>query len=170
MRCNPYWGGVSGGATSDHLGDILSETFLRTLVKRQGVSILYTHLGKSTHPESLFAKETVAALRRLKTCSENGDVMVTTTRRLLRYCLSSKFLSATSVEDESGETVNIDTSRVREYDGMPDLSGVTCYVKDSHTAKVNVDNVEIDGIQRNPADERGRQSVSIPWRPLSMSL
>lgn len=170
MRCNPYWGGVGGGATADGLAEVLTSAFLERLAKRQAVCILYTHLGKSSHPETLFSDRTIAAFRHLAAVYKRGDLLVTTTRRLLGYCTMTAGITLAVMPDGSGETVTVDTSAMTSL-GLPcDLSGLTMFVKDSDAANVLVDGKQIPDIRRNPADEYGRQSVSIPWRPLEFPL
>jgi len=167
MRCNPYWGGVSGGATADALGDVMTGSFLRALVKRQGVCVLYTHLGKTRHPDALFSPSTIAALRQLAETAKSGDLLVTTTRKLLGFISSTRYIATKVTRDHSTESVVIDSSPLREK-GMPcDLSGATFYVKNSKSARIIVDGVEVVEVQRNAADESGRESVSLPWRSLS---
>jgi hypothetical protein len=166
MRCNPFRGGVSGAATADGLGEVLTLDFLNRLVERQGVCVLYTHLGKTSQPDSVFPPRTIEALRRLSAFSERRDLLVTTTRRLLRYCLATRLVDIRLVHDDQGEVVYLDTSGIHGQ-GMPaDVSGITIYVTDSDSARVVVDSVEVTDLRRNPADESGLQSVSLPWQPL----
>lgn len=167
IRCNPHWAGVSEGATADGLADILTTRFLGRLMNRGGVSVLYTHLGKTNCSGAFFGPETVAALRLLSDASKRGDVLVTTTSRLLRYCASLERLSVKVERHSSGETVHLDTSGVVEQDLPVELSGITVHVRDPRTARLVVDGREYCEIQTNPADESGQQSISIPWRPLS---
>jgi len=167
MRCNPYWAGVSQGETANALGDVMTSAFLERLVQRQGVCILYTHLGKTDYPDTLFSEETIAALRRLADVANRGDLLVTTTRRVLGYCVAMQHIEAELVEVDSGETIFIDTSALNEQNMPCDLSGVTFYVKHSQSARIYVDGVEAVEVQRNAADECGHQSISIPWHPLS---
>lgn len=166
MRCNPYWGGVGGGATADGLAEVLTKTFLKRLIDRRAASILYTHLGKSCFPDTLFSDKTVEAFRYLAAVVDRGDVLVSTTRRLLGYSTLIDGVRVTTVPDETGETIAVDTSTVETL-GLPcDLSGLTVYVEDSASATLLVDGNEVHEILRNPADECGRQSVTIPWRRL----
>jgi len=47
IRSNPHWGGVSSADNSDGLADVLDAQMLDTLVDREGVCLLYTHMGRS---------------------------------------------------------------------------------------------------------------------------
>ena len=64
--------------------------------------------------------------------------------------------------------VYIDTSSLRESELPCDLGGIAIYVEDSKSARLSIDGIEIVDLQRNPADERGRQSISLPWSPLRL--
>lgn len=85
MRCNPHPYGISVGDNAEGLGDVLSERFLRALSRRKANAIVYTHLGKRIDPNFGFPAKTVAALERLSDYQSRGDILVTTTSRLLRY-------------------------------------------------------------------------------------
>jgi hypothetical protein len=88
IRSNPYWGGVGKGATSEGLSDVLEEKMLDKLVDRGGTCILYTHLGKIRSRKELFPEKTRNALIALKNhFYSEGKILVTTTCRLLNYCI-----------------------------------------------------------------------------------
>ena len=164
MRCNPHWGGVTAGDTADGLADVLTETFLNRLVRRKATCILYTHLGKTKQRNLVFPKQTINALHKLAEIADKDKILVTTTRRVLGYWLSRRHLGFALEERQSEEIISIDTSPLADV-GMPyDLDGMTFYVQDAETARILVDGVEVIDPQRNPADELGRQSISIPWR------
>lgn len=170
IRSNPHWGGVSSADTADGLGDVLTRSFLETLVRRQGASIVYTHLGKTKTPETLCSERSVAALRYLADAQQRGEIMVTTTRRLLGYGAAMKCVRASMTQSTGIETIHVDTGKLSEHDVPHDLDGLTFYVRDSRKARVFIDGVEAGDLQRNGADERGRQSVSLAWQRLSFPL
>jgi hypothetical protein len=87
LRCNPAWGGVSCCDTGYGIAEVLTERFLKRLIESGGVSIVYTHLGKLRGQRKL-EPETVRAFHRLGEYARSGDIMVTTTRRVLDYCLN----------------------------------------------------------------------------------
>ncbi len=167
MRCNPYWGGVSGAATADGLAEVLTGSFLQRLVERRGVCILYTHLGKTRQPDSIFTPGAVAALRELSNLAEKRDLLVTTTRRLLGYCLATDLVTVRMGKDGGGESVYLDTAALRQQDMPTDLGGISVYVDHAQSARVFVDGIEVTVLDRNPVDEQGMESIAIPWRPLS---
>jgi hypothetical protein len=163
MRCNPHWRGVSAGDTADGLADVITDKVLRRLVDRRGACILYTHLSKNRKSRAMLPAETIAALHGLAEFADQERILVTTTCRMLRYWLAKNFLGFSFSENQSNETINIDTSRLLQL-GMPcDLAGISIYVRNSQTAQVFVDGLEIRDLVRNPKDESGLQSVSMPW-------
>jgi hypothetical protein len=87
FRSNPHPGGVSCADRGDRIHEVLSKQFLDSLVSRQGVCILYTHLGKLGQgvDRSRFNAESVKAFRLLAEYCHADKIKVTTTRRLLDY-------------------------------------------------------------------------------------
>jgi hypothetical protein len=87
LRCNPHPGGVSCADRGDRIHEVLSAQFLDSLVSRQGVCILYTHLGKLGQggDRSRFNPESIKAFRLLAEYCHTDKIKVTTTRRLLDY-------------------------------------------------------------------------------------
>ena len=85
LRSNPHWGGVSCGDTSRGIGPALTEAFLDHLTDREGVCVLYTHLGKTPDPAMPIDETAAAGFRRLAEKHRAGRILVTTTRR---SCLS----------------------------------------------------------------------------------
>ena len=170
MRCNPYWGGVSGAATAKGMANVLTAQFLRRLVDRQATCILYTHLGKVHSPGIIFGERTVAAFRSLADRVRSGEILVTTTRRLLGYRLHSTLVKCEVHDDLSGERILIDSARCKASGVPVELSGLTVYVTNADTARVILDDQELADVARNPPDATGRPSVSIPWRPLGFPL
>src|SRR3990172_3266571 len=75
IRANPHWGGVSSRATSDGLAEVLSDTFFDTLLRREGSSILYTHLGKLKKGCLPFSPAAIKALGRLASYFHSGMIL-----------------------------------------------------------------------------------------------
>lgn len=82
LRCNPHPEGVSVGDRGDGIHEVLTGRFLDRLVQRRGTCILYTHLGKLGAARQLPAAA-VQAFRGLAEYYRSGQILVTTTRRLL---------------------------------------------------------------------------------------
>lgn len=167
LRSNPHVGGVSSCDTATGIADVLTQQMLERLVERRALAIVYTHLGKIRSTAEPFAPATRDAFRRVAALRESGDLLVTTTRRLLGYAAALRRVEGSCRQEVDGSTtIHL---RVRE-DERPmedaDLSGLTVYVADPARARLFVNNREIVGLVRNRADETGRPSVSIPWTPL----
>lgn len=129
LRSNPYWGGTGHGDTPDGIDDVLSARMLNQLVRRGGVCILYTHLGKVRETHRPFPESACRAFRRLAQEHESGNILVTTTHRLLRYLVASDSLRWSARHE--GRTVTIDVEAVddvvfgsREPDAE-ELQGIT---------------------------------------------
>ncbi|MGD1083238.1 MAG: hypothetical protein ABSA47_00650 [Verrucomicrobiota bacterium] len=86
MRCNPSWRGVSQYDTGWGVGEVLSESFLKRLIACRGVCVLYTHLGKLGPGRRQFSEAAVRAFQRLADYHHSGQLLVTTTQRLLELC------------------------------------------------------------------------------------
>lgn len=161
MRTNPSWGGVSCHETADGVSEVITEKFIRVLVKNQGCSVLYTHLAKSATPFEPFNEKTKAAFRLLRKSQDNNEILVATTRRLLGYCLAVRD-SRYEVAQENGET-NI---HLHSDLDESDLQGLTWYTDNPQTTNLFINGKEYQDLQQNPPDESGRASVSIPWKKL----
>lgn len=159
IRCDPHPCGVSAGDNSRGISEVLSHKNLAALVCRGGVSIIYTHLGKALDPETLFVPETRLAFERLAKFEKDGDILVTTTRRLLGFNQSMRMAQANVRRGGSQAVVEIRLP--------PECSaqGLTFYWE-GPTPKVSVNGDEIDDVQENPPDETGRTSLSVRWEPL----
>ena len=94
IRSNPHWGGVSCGDKPDGLPEVLNDKFLSRLLEREGICILYTHLGKCDG-EKIFSEEARKALSRLSEYYHEHKILVTTTRRLLEYCSTIRNIKLT---------------------------------------------------------------------------
>jgi len=162
LRSNSNWLGVSEGATADVFPETMSQQFLDCLVKKEGVSIIYTHLGRAKdcyHPFSLRTQET---FNQLSQYALDGKILVTTTRRLLDYCRSIRQVTVGSSLDGHG-CHRID---IASGGSDTDLSGLTIYTDHASMVKLYANDQEVKDLQRNPPDHTGRSSVSLPWRKL----
>ena len=166
MRANPHWGGVSRGDTSAGLADVLHERVLETLMEREGIMVLYTHLGKADEEGNRFGVDERKALERLSRYCREGRILVTTTRRALGYCRMTQEISVSGGWRNGRESfdVAVDTRGLGGHE--EDLDGLTFYVPDPARTRVTVDGKEIHGIRRNPPDPSGLGSLSFPWRRL----
>ncbi len=171
LRCNPHWGGVSSNETARGIGDVLTTGMLQRLTEREGGCVLYTHLGKAepNAPEPL-GPTAVEAFRRVASAQAAGNILVTTTRRLLGYSRAKQEIAFDATQHESDVVIEID-SGANPYAGLPalsdaDLEGLTFYTPAPDRTRIRVDGVGVRGVVVNPPDATGVGSVSIPWTRL----
>jgi hypothetical protein len=165
LRSNPHWGGVSSCDTGKGIGQVLTGAMLSRLVDREGICVLYTHLGKACNRQVPFDKSAVAAFHRLADYYRNGKILVTTTRRVLDYVAISESLRWNVQRDSNVLMINV-TIEEDHTAGPVDPAGLTFYVPEATTCRVSINGRMIDDLQNNPPDKTGRPSVSIPWSKL----
>ena len=163
MRCNPHPGGVSVGDNAPGIAEALSDRNLDALVRRQGVSIIYTHLGKKLVPDTLFNDATRRAFERLAGYSSANAILVTSTRRLLGYHDALRQIDYRI--ERHGGSASLDLQL------PPDLSadGITLYWEEEPPA-VSLNGRPCRQVRMNSADETGRRSVSVPWPSMQWPL
>jgi hypothetical protein len=170
LRANPSWAGISVHETADGLGEVMGEHMLDRLADREAGCVLYTHLGKIRGRDRTLNDQTLRALDGLAEKSRSGQILVTTTRRLLDYCRVRRDV-AWSVEHQHGAAV-VRVTAPAAFGGLwpatSELDGLSFYVDDPARARIFVNETPVTGLQRNAPDETGRYSVSIPWRRLSL--
>ncbi len=171
LRSNPHWGGVSCGETAAGLADVLSESMLTRLIKREGVCVLYTHLGKIKKYTEPFGPRTREALRRLAGLVGDGKILVASTRRVLDYCRTVSTVKFSTVQDGAVTGIDITMERqsaVSSRQVLSELSGLSFYVADPRRTQVRVNGQHMTELQYNSPDHTGRPSISFPWRRLEL--
>jgi hypothetical protein len=94
---------------------------------------------------------------------------VTTTRRLLGYRRASHELRLAQSEACGGQTVRIEHTELESGPcpiATDDCQGLTWYITDEDPPAVRIGDRVITDLRRNPPDETGRKSVSVPWTRL----
>ena len=166
-RCNNHWRGLSYGHDSAGLAYVLRRKALDDLISSGGYMIVYTHIGVGPQHRPYLPPITQTALRGLADAYQSGDIYVTTTSRLLNYYLNRRYLQWSHEIDDEGCTRIAIRSVADPLFGsrLPtaeQLQGITFYVPDRHKVQVYLgDNQKIQ-IERNSADQTGRESVMIP--------
>jgi hypothetical protein len=96
---------------------------------------------------------------------------VTTTSKLLNYYRAYQYV-AWSCQRAAGCT-HIHVGHIDDpvfgkiAPTIQQLQGLTFYVPDSSRADIYVQGAKVEGVQRNPADGSGMESVTIPLTHLS---
>jgi hypothetical protein len=159
LRCNPHPAGVDTGDTGIGIGEVLTTRFLDQLVAREGVCLLYTHLGKLSG--RVFNETAIRALRLLAHYAAEGQILVTTTRRLLDYARLTGSTSLSATQDAQTGVLNVtcDPSWTNE-----ECQGLTFY-PGSPVRELRLNGRAVP-MTHHAADETGRPSVSISWTPL----
>ncbi len=163
IRSNPYWGGVENNATADGLSDVINEQMLNELVERGGVCILYTHLGKIRDSKEPFGLRTRDALALLARYASEGEILVTTTKRLLNYCRLVREVDFSVAKEDEWTKINVNVNGLKT-----DVSGLSFYVLEPDKTKIFVSSREVSPLKTNYPDDTGQRSVSVPWKPLEI--
>lgn len=162
---------VSRGATSLGLAYVISRRTLEHLEATQGFMIVYTHLGKNSDCRQVIAQETQEALRNLERRYRDGQIYVTTTSKLLNYYHACQYLVWSYQQSDGLIQINIDHLDDPVFGQLhptvEQLQGLTFYVPDSSRVGVCLRGVKLKDIRRNPSDESGVESVTIPFTHLS---
>ncbi|MGE4092137.1 MAG: hypothetical protein AB7G75_14980 [Candidatus Binatia bacterium] len=162
IRANPHWGGVSCGETADGLAEVLNERMLTRLIQREGVCILYTHLGKCRQPTEPLGHATRVALQRLARLFSEGCILVSTTYRLLNYCNLLRTLNVETRVQEGKLRIFVGSSDPT----INDYSGLSFHVPDPDHTEVWINGSAVHGLRRHRPDNGDHPSVSIPWQRL----
>ncbi len=166
LRSNPSWAGISAYETADGLGEVLTSGFLRRLTARGGACVLYTHLGKITRTDRALNPATRRSLELLAAAQASGDVLVTTTRRLLDLCRARRNIRYTARADDGGLRIELSTTAKARVDPHA-LDGLTFYAADPERTSLTVDGGAPRALRVNVRDHTGRTSVSLPWPRLT---
>jgi hypothetical protein len=148
----------------------LSDRVFRQLKKVRGYAILYAHFGRNQECQQVICEDAQTSLRALEREYRKGEIYVTTTSKLLNYYINHKYLNASS--RKTGNQFNIDIHGVDDpvfgtfVPTVQDLQGITFYVPSGNDVRMFIDGKEVKTLIRNPADERHKESVSIPLRSL----
>jgi hypothetical protein len=164
LRSNPSWAGISLYETADGFGRVVTDRFVDRLVGRGAACVLYTHLGKIRTKDRALTPETRVAFDRLARAFGAGELLVTTTRRLLDWCALRR--RAPWAIRCDGEAATIDVSAPGGLRAHRALDGLTFYVPRPDRTRLTINGRDAT-LRMNPADETGMPSVSLPWRRLA---
>jgi len=157
LRSNPYWQAVDQGETASGLAGVLVPRMVDVVVARGGASILYTHLGKVKDPRQPIGPATQAALQDLVHRQRRGELLVTTTRRLLDF--RSAVREARLAHREVNGTLEVDVALPAHRPAQ----GLGVYVSNPAATRLRINGREVADLQCNPPDHTGRASLSVPW-------
>ena len=161
IRSNPCWGGVSHSETADGICEVLAPRVLSQLVRAGGRSVFYTHLGKS-RTGAILPETAIAAFRQLAEYQTRGQILVTTTRRLLGYC-DAWHSSRWSCNRDGSELNIVINSELPSHD----LAGLTWWTDEAvpYASATLPDGSKVELECRPGGDEPA--TVAVPWAPLT---
>jgi hypothetical protein len=175
LRCNPSPRGIAHGDSADFLAENISIDNLNALIKRQGVMILYTHLGRRfpvvDSPEYCALRD---ALEFARDFHLRGSLLVMSTSRTLDYLAVLDGLSIEVVRNGSEDRFVMRFDRSNRSLARAWLrragEGITIYCDSVRPCVVILPNGSSIRPKRNPPDETGKSSVSIPLEPLAQPV
>lgn len=165
MRSNPHWRGISCGDTADGITTILTKEKLDELSNREGVCVLYTHLGKISKRSRIFNKNTKKAFERLKHYEQIKKILVTTTYKLLSYLRMVEEIEV-DVQIKSGKTI-ID---LQSSYSPKDMSGLTLIVKNLQNTIITINGQKHTEFAKAEKDRDGNNIFMLPWKRLNFNL
>ena len=121
--------------------------------------ILYTHLGKMLRNEG-FPCDAENALRCLSERYRDGEILVTTTSRLLGYSQMLKTIQWEVIAAGDVSTISVSTDGDNNH-----VEGLAFEVPDQRTFKISVDGHFVDA-EVQGASSPGRCVLGIPWKKL----
>lgn len=163
IRFNNYYLGPAKGDSFEDLHYLISDKMLTGLKNCGGYSIIYVHLGRRFYPESEHGKKTNKALSKLKKEFEKGNILVTSTSKLLHYYVTSKYLKWSYTR--SGEDFNIHIHGIDDpvsgffIPAKTDLNELTFYAP--HNTKIYFNDTEMINFRKNSEDHTGQTSLTI---------
>lgn len=161
IRCNPHWGGVSSNDNAQGIADVITRRMLNNLIERNGVSILYTHLGKIKNLDIPFNRRTCKAMEILSEYYHGKKILVASTNRLLNYLVAVQKVDVNIRKKDGHSIIEL------IYGGSAkDLEGITIYTNDPEKSSLVVNGKQVNNYNVNPPDKNGKSSISIPWKRL----
>jgi len=138
IRSNPSSCGVSCNDTAEGFYTVLTKCMLDELVRVNGTTIIYSHLGKTAPSRNnYFSDATINAFKLLSQYYHANTILVSTTYRLLKYARMLDKIGVTVTEDNDELIINI--SQYNE-----DISGLSFYVTGNKSIIVKIDNISTD--------------------------
>ncbi len=164
LRSNPHPDGISAGDNAAGLAAALTDEFLDNLIARSAKSIVYTHLGKQIDSKRGFPEKTREALARLADRQERGEILVTTTSRLLDYREAVRGLEWTATESDG--SIRIDLSWP---DSPLPAHGISFEIPGGRDCRLYVGDSPVEAIRHDKAGS-DRAVVMLPWPRLGFPV
>ncbi len=150
---------------------IINDRMLSYLKKVCGYSIVYAHLGKDFDLNSEDGKKSAAALYSLKKESDEGNIYVASTTKILNYYITHKYLKWSCKKDNQGYNIYIDAVNDpisgSYMPSLEQLEGITFYIPDDSSVHIYNKNEEFKNIKYNPRDFSGQTSLTLTYEKIN---
>lgn len=157
--------------TQDVYG-LIKQTYpsiIKRLISNSGYLVLYTHMCEGVSNFGNLPRKLIRNFEFLSKMYHEGDLLVTTTSRLLQYNeVYSNIVWKIDNKDGIAKIEifpHINALGVKQKLSEDMLQGITFYCDDPHKTTIFFDNEPIK-IQRNSKDVTGKYSVTISWQKL----
>jgi len=171
IRSNPHWAGVSSADNAHQINQVITKTMLELLVKRMGICILYTHLGKTGNYRTAITPQLIQAFNLLAEYYHQKKILVTTPAKLLKYITTRDHLKFSAQSTDDKLIINIqaidDPLTGKRLPEPEELSGITFSTQD------NINRIEIKlttgqsvPIKTYPKNNKNKTLAAIEWNKL----
>jgi len=150
------------------LGLQLSEGNLTALINSAGFMLLYTHMNENLPADQALPDSVTKGFQRLKRYSDQQDILVSTSSRLLTYADHIQHLRWTVENLNGAQEIHLFRDDHRTLN-PEDLRGLTFYTETPEKTILSVGGTPLS-VHQNPRDSQGKTSVSIPWPALEFPL
>lgn len=161
LRSNPNPGGVSVGDTATGIASALNPAFLHRIVRRKGRSVIYTHLGKEIDRKTGFGEDAREALEHLAGMDEAGEVLVTTTSRLLEYVQMHRSIEWETISHKDYVEIAVSSS-----EASLSFTGLSFMVPSKARYQVTINAVPAEFAVVSTEDEY-KSVLTVPWQRLN---
>lgn len=155
------------GVDAQYLSRQLKSSTLDRLTKAGGYQIVYTHLGANEESDEVLPKATRAVLQDLSDRFHRGEILITTTSRLLDYNRITRFIRWTWSKSEEDYRIEIsgiaDPLQTDSLISVEQLRGLTFYTPFPEKTEIYLQGEPVSDTQVYPEDQTGKSSVGIPW-------
>ncbi len=163
MRFINPWGKYSY-TDAENFPRQINQKVISELKNNNGYLILYTHLGNYKNLNEILPPATCRVLRVLADEYSKGNILITTTTRLLTYYHIYQNLRFRIEQVGKEFRINLIPGKTAQI-SPADLNGITFYTDDPVNTEIFLDNKPLEKVV-NPIDSTGKQSISIPWKIL----
>ncbi len=142
---------------------------IRGLILNEGFMVLYTHFCENLKLKEGISAKLKANLQFIREEYISGELLVTTSSRLLRYSEITLHLK-TNVNEKNGKTIiaipRTISTPLSDYDiTSSDFEGLTFYTSAPENTEIHFMGKCMTSTI-NPRDHTGQLSISIPWKQL----